>query len=279
MADRRMISKVISMSEKVGDLKNIFDMLLFTWMIPHTDDFGRLTGSPKKINLMVIPHLEKESSEVEEALVRLHNAGLIRWYEADGDKVVQINDFEKHQSGLHKRTKSKFPDPPEHSEFFPEIPGTSEQFPKIPPELNRTEENLREGNRREEKGTRTEVNSSSGGFKEAYRLFEQEGFGTISPIIAEEIEDLIITYGFNWFERSVKVAVKAGKRSLSYVHGILKRWKASGIQEPWKEDVSSEESQGGTKGVQSGGNTAQSEFAFLDSQNSTGGQEVPLRDM
>lgn len=144
MADRRMISKVISMSEKVGDLNNIFDMLLFTWMIPHTDDFGRLTGSPKKINLMVIPHLEKELTEVESSLIRLHNAGLISWYEAAGDKVVQINDFEKHQSGLHKRTRSKFPDPPEHSEPFPEVPGSSEQYPEIPSELNRTEENLRE---------------------------------------------------------------------------------------------------------------------------------------
>ncbi|MCM3208523.1 hypothetical protein [Paenibacillus illinoisensis] len=147
MADRRMISKVISMSEKVGDLNNVFDMLLFTWMIPHTDDFGRLTGSPKKVNLMVVPHIEKSTTEVSESLGRLHDAGLINWYEVDGDQVIQINDFEKHQPGLHKRTKPKFPDPPDHSGSFPEFPGSSEQFPKIPPEGNRSKENLREGNR------------------------------------------------------------------------------------------------------------------------------------
>lgn len=67
---------------------------------------------------------------------------------------------------------------------------------------------------------------SSGG---AYRTFEQEGFGTISPIIAEKIEYMISDYSEPWVVEAMKVAVINGKRSINYVEGILKRWKANGI--------------------------------------------------
>jgi len=47
MANRRMISKSISTSEKLTKLYNIqkkdkfFPVLLFTWLQPHVDDWGR----------------------------------------------------------------------------------------------------------------------------------------------------------------------------------------------------------------------------------------------
>ncbi|MEV2910786.1 hypothetical protein ABNF65_19775 [Paenibacillus larvae] len=132
MAEKRMISKVISISEKVNMLPDIFDMLLFTWMIPHTDDFGRMVGSPAKVKALVVPMLDKTVRNVEEALGRLAAAGLILWYEAEGEKIIQILNFEKHQQGLHKRTKSKFPD---------YISDDSGNFRGIPSEQNRREEN------------------------------------------------------------------------------------------------------------------------------------------
>lgn len=146
MAERRMLSKCISVSEKVNSLPDIFDMLLYTWIIPHADDFGRLAGSPAKVKALVVPMLDKTVKDVELALSHLHQNGLINWYEVDGTKYIQIENFEAHQTGLHKRTRSKFPDPPE---TFREIPGISENVPKIPLEQNRTEQNRREENRTE----------------------------------------------------------------------------------------------------------------------------------
>lgn len=256
MAEKRMLAKVISISEKVNMLPDVFDMLLFTWMIPHTDDFGRLAGSPAKVKALVVPMLDKSLRDVETALNHLSAADLIFWYEVAGEKVVQINDFEKHQQGLHKRTRSKFADPP--TSIDEELPGNSGNIPKIPLELNRTELN-----RTEEKGTEQKDTGS------AYRLFEEQGFGTISSIIADQIGDLVQTYGLRWYEEAVKVAVIAGKRSLSYVNGILKSWKASGIDDPWREDNNAK-SKGRAKGVQSGSNSAasgsQSEYSKLDEQ-------------
>lgn len=142
MAEKRMVSKSISISERVNLLPDIFDMLLFTWLIPHTDDFGRLTGSPAKVKALVVPMLDKTIKDIEQSLQRQHDAGLIVLYEVDGDKFIQIVNFEKHQSGLHKRTKSKIPD----------IPGNSGKFREIPLEQNRTEENLTEEKGTEQKG-------------------------------------------------------------------------------------------------------------------------------
>mgnify|MGYP001393291040 CR=1 FL=1 len=137
-----MINKSISVSEKVNiKLPNLFDKLLFTWMIPHADDFGRLPGSPAKIKALVVPMLDVTLKEVEQAIQNMHNAELIIWYSIDSEKYIQIRNFENHQSGLHKRTKSKFPEPPEHSGKFPEIPPEGKGR-----EQNRTELKGIEGN-------------------------------------------------------------------------------------------------------------------------------------
>lgn len=148
MAEKRCISKSISISEKVNSLPDVFDMLLFTWMITHTDDFGRLTGAPAKVKALVVPMLDKTVREVEQSLRKLHEENLIIWYEVNGEKVIQIVNFEKHQTGLHKRTKSKFPENPLNKT---ELPGTSGNFREIPSEgkgreENGIEENGREGN-------------------------------------------------------------------------------------------------------------------------------------
>ncbi|OBA07866.1 DNA replication protein DnaD [Paenibacillus polymyxa] len=274
MAEKRMISKVISISEKVNMLPELFDMLLFTWMIPHTDDFGRLAGSPAKVKALVVPMLDKTLAEIADSLRRLDKNGLIVWYETEGEKVVQVINFEKHQQGLHKRTKSKFPD----------IPGNSGNFPKIPPEgkgteENRTEENRTEENRTEEKG-REQVSPDGDSSLNPYRYYEN-GFGIMSPVVRDNIDDLSKEYGDRWLCEAMKIAILRGKRNMAYVHGILKSWHADGIDEPWKEEQTNEKSEGSIKGSQSRRNggrtaeTAESEFAFLDRQNRTGATEEP----
>lgn len=69
-----------------------------------------------------------------------------------------------------------------------------------------------------------------------YRIFENEGFGTISPVIADQIADLELTYTARWVYEAMRKAVIKNKRNLSYVSGILKNWKAEGIDEPWTKE-------------------------------------------
>jgi DnaD/phage-associated family protein len=221
LAEKRMLSKVISISEKVNTLPDLFDMLLFTWMIPHSDDFGRLTGSPAKVKALIVPMLSKSIADIDSSLARLHENGLINWYEANGEKVIQIESFDKHQQGLHKRTKSK----------FPEFPGSSENPPKIPSELKGTELN-----RTEEKG-REQIPPDGGSDHNPYRYYEN-GFGVINPVVSDNINDLSKEFGDVWLCKAMETAILRGKRNMKYVHGILKSWQADGIDEPWKNEKS-----------------------------------------
>jgi DnaJ-domain-containing protein 1 len=97
MAQKRMIDKKISLSEKVADL-DILGKLLYTWMIPHADDLGLLQGSPRTIKGLVMP---MENATVEDIGFQLENmkkVDLIRELEHNGKKYYYIVDFEKNQT-------------------------------------------------------------------------------------------------------------------------------------------------------------------------------------
>jgi len=110
MANRRMLSKSISTSRKVGALKTDFHRLLYTWLIPHTDDFGLLDGDPYHIKHCIIPTLRRSEKQIVGALQDMGTVGLIYWYRLGDVIAIQVKAFDDHQTGLHKRTNSKWPD-------------------------------------------------------------------------------------------------------------------------------------------------------------------------
>jgi DnaD/phage-associated family protein len=363
VAEKRMLSKVISVSEKINTLPDIFDMLLFTWMIPHTDDFGRLAGSPAKVKALVVPMLDKTVGEVSASLERLKKQGVILWYEVDGEKIIEIVDSDRHQNGL-KSKKQKFRSPNSHltssnsylsaseadiEEFIAEKLMNNEFFegeqvlsverqlridnsyldilatcqsgkrylfeikrqrlsnaaieqilkyramlkdPNVQcflignglasnfdiqkcdderinvlvyddalyfdavmlfdvnyrdllllsnrTELNRTEQNITEEKRTEQE---PEPQAPSGGSPDVnlFRLFENEGFGTISSVTSDKIQSLERDYGNRWVVEAMKIAVLKGKRNLAFVVGILKNWQSGGIDEPWTQEKKREQ--------------------------------------
>lgn len=138
MARGRMVSKALSTSQKYARLNTVagkraeFCQSMYPLLVAHADDFGRLAGDPFTVKHAVVPTSPRKESDVEAALTALHQVGLIVWYEVDGRKCIQIVDFERHQSGLHKRTGSEFPE-------------ASGKFREIPSEGKRTEEKRTEG--------------------------------------------------------------------------------------------------------------------------------------
>ncbi len=97
MAQRRMISKSISTSTRLSEVSN-FAKLLFTWIIPHCDDYGHLDANPKIVKAIVIPLLDEGAADVHKALDELVAKKLIRTYEADGRKYLEVDKWDDHQT-------------------------------------------------------------------------------------------------------------------------------------------------------------------------------------
>jgi len=90
---------------------------------------------------------------------------------------------------------------------------------------------------------------------QVFRVFEQEGFGTLSSVLVDDLRDMIDTYSAEWVIRAMHEAVRCGKRNLRYVLAILKRWKAEGIDEPWEVRGNAEHGRSNQRGM--------GEFDFL----------------
>lgn len=129
MARGRMISKSLSTSEKYAALVPLagelyeFCHALYPLVIPHTDDFGRLQGDPFTVKHACYPASLRTLDEFAAALGFLDRVKLVSWYSVAGKKYLQVENFDPHQQGLHKRTRSQFPRVPGNSGNGAELPG------------------------------------------------------------------------------------------------------------------------------------------------------------
>jgi DnaD/phage-associated family protein len=62
-------------------------------------------------------------------------------------------------------------------------------------------------------------------------LYEQN-IGILSPILAQELDELATTYELNWIEEAIKEACSMQKRHLKYIAAILARWGVEGYKAP-----------------------------------------------
>lgn len=96
MAQRRMLNKSISVSMQVRKL-GIEAALLFTWMIPHADDDGRLKGNPEEIGALVAPMFTWPPKVIESYLEKMEASGLISRWKVDAQKVIELTGWLRHQ--------------------------------------------------------------------------------------------------------------------------------------------------------------------------------------
>ena len=71
--------------------------------------------------------------------------------------------------------------------------------------------------------TTTAPGGRSGDPVNTYTLFEDEKFGKLTPLVADELADLIKTYGEPAVLDALRIAVLQNVRKLTYVRGILER--------------------------------------------------------
>ncbi len=106
MARSRLIHPGANKNEPLSDLGVDTQ---FTWAtLPcYADREGRLHDRPRTIRSDIFPH--KPDVDMETILTGLCDSGFIFRYEVDGEKYIQIDNWDKYQSIHHRETKSEIP--------------------------------------------------------------------------------------------------------------------------------------------------------------------------
>ncbi len=87
---------------------------LFWRILAQTDAWGRMRGEPVKVRVLCVPMLDWTDAAVGSYLTELQEAKRVQLYEDGEDIVLQVTDFERHQSRpLRNRGDSRFPAPPD----------------------------------------------------------------------------------------------------------------------------------------------------------------------
>lgn len=121
MARGRMLSTYVALSETMADLPDDTCRLVATWMIPHLDRDGRITGSPRRLKAIVVPllnHIEVEDvKRCVEAICAGPDPLAVLYRDTTGLPVIEFKTFASFQFGLKydRETPSRFGPPPDSS--------------------------------------------------------------------------------------------------------------------------------------------------------------------
>ena len=66
-------------------------------------------------------------------------------------------------------------------------------------------------------------------YQHVCKLIEGNGFGMMTPILAEKVHTMIAEYPDEWIDKAFSVAASANKRRLDYVTGTLENWRRNGF--------------------------------------------------
>ena len=151
MAKARMLHKKISVSLQVNKLP-LPARLLFTWMIAHADDDGRMRGEPEHIKASVVPLTKWSFKRVESYLEEMDVARLIHWWTnpKTGEWFVEFVNWKKYQTLKSDRYKES--DLPSFSEESGDttVPNVFQDGTRLAPQSNISELNSIEVNKSEE---------------------------------------------------------------------------------------------------------------------------------
>ena len=217
MARGRMISKVISLDEKVNALSDDTARLLFTWLIPHLDCEGRMYGDALTVKSIVFPRRSISAQKVEKYLKELENFSLIARYFVNGNEFLAMQNFDKHQTGLRKSQESPSQIPPFTTESKRSNNG-------LAPTQVKDKVKVQEEVKEEVEGSSSSSSLNKDDAIQAYA----DAFGDPSEDMEKEIDFASTEFSASWVIDAIRETVSHGKTSWAYTAGILRNWRKYG---------------------------------------------------
>ena len=212
MAERRMFAKTIIDSDAFLDM-SLSTQALYFHLSMRADDDG-FVNNPKKIQRMIGSGDDEMKMLIAKKFIIPFDSGVCvikHW------RIHNYIQKDRYKETVYKEEKSHLLLKDNKSYKYMDTPCI--QDVSIP------ETQVRIGKDRIGKD-RIDKNNN----KSSLLLFEELGFGSISPIILEDIKLLEKEYTETWVIEALKEANAAGVRNLKYVIGILKNWKSKGFK-------------------------------------------------
>ncbi|WP_208507927.1 hypothetical protein [Variovorax paradoxus] len=127
MARSRNLKPGLYKNEDLAEC-DVWARYIFPGLWTMADREGRLEDRPKRIKGELLPY---DSVEVEPLLEELERHGFIARYEIDGQRLIQILAFHRHQNPHKKEQASKLPPP---AGFVPGKPAAGDDLGTVEPE-------------------------------------------------------------------------------------------------------------------------------------------------
>ena len=213
MAERRMFAKTIIDSDAFLDM-SLSTQALYFHLSMRADDDG-FVNNPKKIQRMIGSGDDEMKMLIAKKFIIPFDSGVCvikHW------RIHNYIQKDRYKETVYKEEKSHLLLKDNKSYKYMDTPCI--QDVSIP------ETQVRIGKDRIGKDKIGEDNNKVS----ALLLFESLGFGSINQIILEDIELLSEEYTEMWVSEALKEANDQGVRTMKYVKGILKNWKARGFK-------------------------------------------------
>lgn len=130
MSRRRYISTSISLDKAVNRLAREagdFAVLLYTWMIPHSEDSAYITGDVEELMLTVCPGFRhKTEDDIADALVAMDRIGLIAWDRSGAIVYFDTESYYRHQSYIPEAKRA------DNSDYFTPTPQNAAERRETP---------------------------------------------------------------------------------------------------------------------------------------------------
>ena len=109
----RIIKETICTSDSLEGL-SWFEEVFFYRLLVTVDDFGRFDGRPAILKSRMFPLKTVSDKQVNDAIEKLKEAGLLTTYFVDGKPYIQITTWAEHQR--IRNSRKKYPSPEEADE-------------------------------------------------------------------------------------------------------------------------------------------------------------------
>ena len=221
MAEKRMFSKTIIDSDAFLDM-SLSTQALYFHLSMRADDDG-FVNNPKKIQRMIGAGDDELKMLIAKRFIIPFESGICvikhwrihNYIQKDRYKETVYKEEKAHL--ILKENKSyKYVD-------TPCIQNVSNSETQIRLDKNRVDKNRLKENR-------LEIEENTEICRQLSSIWTSNGYGTLNKTLLDKLLADIEIYSLEWVIKAIEIGNQKGKRSYSYLRGILENWKTEGMK-------------------------------------------------